>query len=56
MIELTPTPVPLPLLIPERLHGRWLSTLHAFNALLARCWQGLFAYQFVAVAQREGDP
>ncbi|MBI4588460.1 MAG: class I SAM-dependent methyltransferase [Candidatus Rokubacteria bacterium] len=53
VIEMIPTPVPLPLLVPERLHGRWLSALHALNALTARCWQGLFAYQFVAVARRE---
>ncbi len=50
LVELIPIPVPLPLLVPERLHGRWLSALHALNALTARCWHGLFAYQFVAVA------
>lgn len=51
---LIPTPVPLPLLVPERLHGPWLSALHALNAVTARCWMGLFAYQFVAVARRGG--
>ena len=54
MIALIPTPVPLPLLVPERLHGPWLSALHALNALTARCWKRLFAYQFVAVARRGG--
>ena len=54
VVRLIPTPVPLPLLVPGRLHGRWLSALHALNALSARCWQGLFAYQFIAVARREG--
>ncbi len=56
LIELIATPVPLPLLIPERLHGPWLSLLHALNALGARCWPGLWAYQFVAVARREHVP
>ncbi len=56
VITLVPTPVPLPLLVPERLHGRWLAALHALNALSARSWQGLFAYQFVAVARRGGAP
>ena len=56
LIELIPTPVPLPLLIPERLHGRWLSILHALNAVTARWFPGLFAYQFVAVARRGAAP
>jgi len=56
LIRLVATPVPLPLLIPERMHGRWLSAVHALNALTARCWQSLFAYQFVAVARRGGAP
>lgn len=54
LVALIPTPVPLPLLVPERLHGRWLSALHALNALGARCWQGGLAYQFVAVARGRG--
>jgi 2-polyprenyl-3-methyl-5-hydroxy-6-metoxy-1,4-benzoquinol methylase len=54
VIALIPTPVPLPLLVPDRLHGPWLRALHALNALAARWWQGLFAYQFVAVAKRRG--
>ncbi len=52
LVALNPTPVPLPLLIPERFHGRWLFALHALSALAARCWPGLLAYQFVAVARR----
>ncbi len=51
VVELVATPVPLPLLIPERYHGRWLSALHALNAALAGAWKTLFAYQFVAVAR-----
>ncbi len=55
-VTLVATPVPFPLLIPERLHGRWLHALHALSALTARCWPGLLAYQFVAVARRGGPP
>ncbi len=54
--KLVATPVPLPLLVPERLHGRWLTALHALNAFAARCWPGPFAYQFVAMARRGGGP
>lgn len=54
--ELVPAPVPLPLLVPERHHGRWLAVLHAMNAGLARAWKTLFAYQFVAVARRTRSP
>lgn len=54
LVELMPTPVPLTLLVPDRLHGPWLRALHALNALTARWWPGLFAYQFVAVTHRRG--
>lgn len=56
VVALIPTPVPLPLLVPERFHGAWLRALHALNALTARCWKSLFAYQFVAVARRGSAP
>ncbi len=42
------TPVPLPLVVPERAHGRWLDLVHGGSALLARGWPGGLAYQFVA--------
>lgn len=52
VIELIPTPVPLPLVVPERFHGRWLDAVHRGNAWVARLWKAMFAYQFVAVAGR----
>jgi len=52
--ELLVTPVPLPLVVPERLHGAWLRGLHAAGAVAARCWQGGLAYQFVAVCRPAG--
>jgi SAM-dependent methyltransferase len=54
--ELTVTPVPLPLVVPERLHGAWLRAAHAASAAAARRWAGGLAYQFVAVCRRRaGD-
>lgn len=47
--ELVVTPAPLPLVVPERFHGPWLSALHRFSAGTARVWPGGLAYQFVAV-------
>jgi len=47
--ELVVTPPPLPLVVPERFHGPWLSALHRFSAGTARVWPGGLAYQFVAV-------
>ncbi len=47
--ELAVTPAPVPLVVPERLHGPWLWLLHALGAHAARCWKGGLAYQFVAV-------
>lgn len=52
ILELTATPVPLPLVVPERYHGRVLDAVHAVNAALARAWKSMFAYQFVAVTLR----
>ena len=45
------TPVPLPLVIPRRLHGAWLRRAHALSALTARWWRRGLAYQFVAVCR-----
>jgi 2-polyprenyl-3-methyl-5-hydroxy-6-metoxy-1,4-benzoquinol methylase len=49
--ELAVTPVPLPLVVPPRWHGRWLDGLHAGSARAARLWPGGLAYQFVAVCR-----
>jgi SAM-dependent methyltransferase len=49
--ELHVTPVPLPLVVPSRYHGRWLRAVHGLSALAARCWKGGLAYQFVAVTR-----
>ena len=45
------TPVPLALVVPERMHGRWLDALHAMSAAASRSWPGGLAYQFVAVCR-----
>ena len=47
--ELAVTPVPLPLVVPERWHGAWLRALHGSSALAARAWPGGLAYQLVAI-------
>ena len=49
VVELAVTPVPLPLVVPPRWHGRWLPRVHALSAGAARGWPGGLAYQFVAV-------
>ena len=54
--ELSVTPVPLPLVVPARLHGPWLDAVHAASAAAARRWTGGLAYQFVAVCRRRGRP
>jgi 2-polyprenyl-3-methyl-5-hydroxy-6-metoxy-1,4-benzoquinol methylase len=51
VVELTTTPVPLPLVVPGRWHGRWLDRVHALSAGAARGWPGGLAYQFVAVCR-----
>ena len=53
MEELTATPIPLPLVVPPRYQGRLFSAMHVMNAGLARQWQTLFGYQFVAVARKK---
>src|SRR5262249_13910418 len=49
--ELQVTPVPLPLVVPRRLHGRWLDLTHGWSARAARMWPGGLAYQFVAACR-----
>jgi len=51
VVELAVTPVPLPLVVPLRWHGRWLERVHALSAGAARGWPGGLAYQFVAVCR-----
>jgi 2-polyprenyl-3-methyl-5-hydroxy-6-metoxy-1,4-benzoquinol methylase len=51
--ELRVTPVPLPLVVPRRFHGRWLSAAHGLSAWTSRRWPGGLAYQFVAACRRE---
>jgi 2-polyprenyl-3-methyl-5-hydroxy-6-metoxy-1,4-benzoquinol methylase len=46
------TPVPLPLIIPERYQGALFHMLHRLNAAVARLWKTMFAYQFIAVCRR----
>jgi 2-polyprenyl-3-methyl-5-hydroxy-6-metoxy-1,4-benzoquinol methylase len=52
VVKLLSTPIPLPLLIPERYQGPIFQLAHSANARLARIWKSLFAYQFVVVARR----
>jgi predicted TPR repeat methyltransferase len=49
--QMTATPIPLPLVVPSRYHGPVFAFVHSVNAWLARTWQTLFGYQFVAVAR-----
>jgi 2-polyprenyl-3-methyl-5-hydroxy-6-metoxy-1,4-benzoquinol methylase len=49
--DLRVTPVPLPLVVPARLRGRWLDAMHAASAAAARRWHGGLAYQFVAACR-----
>jgi 2-polyprenyl-3-methyl-5-hydroxy-6-metoxy-1,4-benzoquinol methylase len=53
--QITATPIPLPLVVPQRYQGALFAALHAVNAWLARTWQTLFGYQFVAVARKRGS-
>jgi hypothetical protein len=54
--RLASTPVPLPLVVPERWHGGWMWALHGLSARLASAWKTLLGYQFVAVCRREAAP
>jgi SAM-dependent methyltransferase len=50
------TPVPLPLVIPPRLHGAWLRRTHALGARASRWWRRGLAYQFVATCRSVSTP
>jgi 2-polyprenyl-3-methyl-5-hydroxy-6-metoxy-1,4-benzoquinol methylase len=52
VVDLRVTPVPLPVVVPERWHGAWLHGLHGLSALAARAWPRGLAYQFVAICRR----
>jgi 2-polyprenyl-3-methyl-5-hydroxy-6-metoxy-1,4-benzoquinol methylase len=47
--SLSATPIPLPLVVPEKWQGRIFSAIHRFSAWMARARPTLFGYQFVAV-------
>jgi SAM-dependent methyltransferase len=51
-VQVRTTPAPLPLVVPQRYHGRILNLLHSLNAGMARWWKTMFAYQFVTLARR----
>ena len=53
--ELCVTPVPLPVVVPLRFHGKALAALHGVSAAAARLWPGGLAYQFVAICVEAGD-
>ncbi len=52
VLHLTATPIPLPLVVSERFHGKLLAGTHTVNAWVARHWSTMFGYQFVAVTRR----
>jgi SAM-dependent methyltransferase len=54
--DLRVTPVPLPLVVPRRLHGRWLHAVHGGSAWASRCWPTGLAYQFVAACRPRSSP
>ena len=49
--KVSATPIPLPLVVPEKLQGRTFAAMHQVNAWMARAWPTLFGYQFVAVTR-----
>lgn len=49
----TSTPVPLPLVVPQRFHGRILSAVHRMSALAASAWKGGLAFQLIAACRRK---
>lgn len=51
---LTATPIPLTIVVPRKYQGPVFAAVHAASAWLARTWQTLFGYQFVAVARKAG--
>jgi 2-polyprenyl-3-methyl-5-hydroxy-6-metoxy-1,4-benzoquinol methylase len=52
IVQLLSTPVPLPLLVPQRYQGGIFDAIHALNAASSRLWKSLLAYQFLALARR----
>ena len=50
--RMTATPVPLPQVVPPRLHGRALAAVHGASAAAARALPRLLGYQFVVLARR----
>jgi SAM-dependent methyltransferase len=51
IVQLTATPLPLPLIVNKRYQGRLFKLVHAFSAWISRHWQTMFGYQFVALAR-----
>jgi SAM-dependent methyltransferase len=51
-VKLIATPVPLPLVVPERFQGSAFRFVHALNATVANAWKTMFGYQFVAIARK----
>jgi 2-polyprenyl-3-methyl-5-hydroxy-6-metoxy-1,4-benzoquinol methylase len=49
-LQLTASPIPLPLAVPQCYHGKLLAAVHAFNNWVARAWPTMFGYQLIAVA------
>jgi 2-polyprenyl-3-methyl-5-hydroxy-6-metoxy-1,4-benzoquinol methylase len=54
--EMRVTPVPLPTVVPRRLHGPWLDALHTASAWASRQWPRGLAYQFVAACRPTWPP
>jgi 2-polyprenyl-3-methyl-5-hydroxy-6-metoxy-1,4-benzoquinol methylase len=55
VVQFTATPIPLPLAVPPRFHGKTLTAMHSLNNWVARRWSTMFGYQFVAVTRRKCD-
>jgi len=56
LVEICATPVPLYLIWPVLKKWVWLRMLHHINAAVSSAWKTMFAYQFIAVAQRRVEP
>ena len=54
VLRRTATPVPLPLLVPPRWHGAWLTGVHGASARAARALPRLLGYQFVVLTTSAG--
>lgn len=51
IVQLTATPIPLPLVVDKRYQGNLFRMVHAISAWIAKHWQTVFGYQFVAEAR-----